>query len=323
LPNITTLDTTLCEGQNAQLFLEVENSNEQYSYSWNPITGLNNPTVQNPVITASSTQTYTVTVTNSGGCSSTDTLTVFVNKIERIRGLLKAEKAGVVPGESRFLNLRLLAQNSINGIRSFKATVSFDKNVFKFTTEQAVFLKGADASWQISVQEVQPGELSIEANGATAIFDAEVQLEITGFLGEQTAKDIVFTFKEVNGENAQDEFPCSGIETENADLLLKDVCAGDLRQVRIGTYQTALQRVSPNPVTGDEISVEYSVGIEGELKLELYNQQGLLIGKLADGYHNSGKFEAKIIAGELPSGVYACRFTTHHATQTILVTIVK
>ena len=50
---------------------------------WSPVTGLNNPNIFNPFATPDTTTTYYVTVTDSNGCTNTDSVTVFVNpKIE-------------------------------------------------------------------------------------------------------------------------------------------------------------------------------------------------------------------------------------------------
>ena len=49
------------------------------TYSWSPTTGLNNPNIANPSANPSATTTYTLTVTNSGGCTATDQVVVSVN----------------------------------------------------------------------------------------------------------------------------------------------------------------------------------------------------------------------------------------------------
>ena len=48
------------------------------SYSWLPVGGLDNPAVANPVASPDATTTYTVTVTDANGCTSTDSVTVSV-----------------------------------------------------------------------------------------------------------------------------------------------------------------------------------------------------------------------------------------------------
>ena len=44
------------------------------SYSWSPSTGLDNPSIENPVCSTTANETYTVTATNTSGCSANDNL---------------------------------------------------------------------------------------------------------------------------------------------------------------------------------------------------------------------------------------------------------
>ena len=48
------------------------------TYSWLPVTGLNNSNIANPVATVASNQTYTVTVTTPNGCVATDDVNVTI-----------------------------------------------------------------------------------------------------------------------------------------------------------------------------------------------------------------------------------------------------
>ena len=50
-------------------------------YTWSPSTGLSSTSIPNPVANPPSTQKYTVQVTNSSGCSNTDSVTVVVNNV--------------------------------------------------------------------------------------------------------------------------------------------------------------------------------------------------------------------------------------------------
>lgn len=51
------------------------------SYSWAPSSSLNNPNINNPVATPLTTTLYYVTVTNSIGCSKTDSIAITVNSL--------------------------------------------------------------------------------------------------------------------------------------------------------------------------------------------------------------------------------------------------
>lgn len=54
-----------------------------YTYSWSPSAGLNDPNIANPTVSLAggSTQTYTLTVTSQHGCTSTDDVTITVNPV--------------------------------------------------------------------------------------------------------------------------------------------------------------------------------------------------------------------------------------------------
>ncbi|MBB6611887.1 T9SS type A sorting domain-containing protein [Pontibacter sp. Tf4] len=67
-------DKTICAGGSVQL--QVSGGT---TYSWSPATGLSATNVANPTATPGQTTTYTVTVSNSNGCTATDQVTVTVN----------------------------------------------------------------------------------------------------------------------------------------------------------------------------------------------------------------------------------------------------
>jgi gliding motility-associated-like protein len=50
------------------------------TYIWSPVTGLNNPSITNPIATIDTTTTYIVQGTDSNGCYASDTITVNIGK---------------------------------------------------------------------------------------------------------------------------------------------------------------------------------------------------------------------------------------------------
>jgi len=77
LPVITTsVDTAICIGDTVPLF-----ATGGVSYNWSPANTLNNPFISNPVAIPTSNTTYSVVVTNSDGCTNTDTIRVNVNPL--------------------------------------------------------------------------------------------------------------------------------------------------------------------------------------------------------------------------------------------------
>ncbi len=75
LPTITTSgDVTIVGGTSTAL-----NATGGVTYSWSPVTGLDDPNIANPNANPTSTTTYTVTVTDANGCSDVSSLTVTVD----------------------------------------------------------------------------------------------------------------------------------------------------------------------------------------------------------------------------------------------------
>lgn len=66
-------DTTVLQNVASQLNVQTNGS-----VSWQPFTGLSNPSVANPFVTLNNNQTYTVTATTPEGCTASDTLLVKV-----------------------------------------------------------------------------------------------------------------------------------------------------------------------------------------------------------------------------------------------------
>ncbi len=74
---ITAADTLICPGisESIQLDANQVGSLTSGTYTWSPITGLNNPNIKNPIATIDNTITYTVTY-NDGVCMVTDEVNI-------------------------------------------------------------------------------------------------------------------------------------------------------------------------------------------------------------------------------------------------------
>lgn len=91
-PSISPSAPSIANGGSIQLF-----ASGGSSYSWAPSTGLSNSNIWNPIASPASTTTYTVTVTDAGGCTSTATATVNVSGTIAIPGNNTPCSAEVLP----------------------------------------------------------------------------------------------------------------------------------------------------------------------------------------------------------------------------------
>jgi hypothetical protein len=67
-------DVTICKDESTSL-----NASGGVSYEWSPSTGLSNSGIFNPIANPTQTTTYTVTVTDSDGCTDQDDVEIIVN----------------------------------------------------------------------------------------------------------------------------------------------------------------------------------------------------------------------------------------------------
>jgi len=66
-------DATICKNSSAQLF-----ANGGNTYVWYPQTGLDNPSISNPIASPASNTTYIVTVTDADNCSNQDSIRIII-----------------------------------------------------------------------------------------------------------------------------------------------------------------------------------------------------------------------------------------------------
>ena len=75
LPIITkTADTTICKNNSVQLF-----AGGGIAYQWLPVSGLNNPSIANPIASPVNSTRYTVVVTGTNSCSAMDSINIIIS----------------------------------------------------------------------------------------------------------------------------------------------------------------------------------------------------------------------------------------------------
>lgn len=74
-------DATLCSGGSVTIggSPTAANGSPPYTYTWTPSTGLSDPNVANPTASPANSQTYIISIQDSGGCVNTDTVNVNID----------------------------------------------------------------------------------------------------------------------------------------------------------------------------------------------------------------------------------------------------
>ena len=74
--NFNLVDTAICSGETVQLDATIPSG---VTYSWSPTTGVSNPSIANPILSPTSTTTYTVTINDVCGDSITEDVLITIN----------------------------------------------------------------------------------------------------------------------------------------------------------------------------------------------------------------------------------------------------
>ncbi|MCX6271995.1 MAG: T9SS type A sorting domain-containing protein, partial [Bacteroidetes bacterium] len=75
------LDKVILLGGSVQMTATVTGGQAPFTYTWTPVTGLNNANILNPIASPTVTTTYTLHVTSAFGCSVSDQVVITVNTV--------------------------------------------------------------------------------------------------------------------------------------------------------------------------------------------------------------------------------------------------
>jgi hypothetical protein len=100
-------------------------------------------------------------------------------------------------------------------------------------------------------------------------------------------------------------------------------CATTQRVVSIGSVPPALKQIVPNPVVNGRATVQYGVGINAPVTMELINTQGQVVSILVNETLPAGEYELEFETSNLGNGVYFLRMSTVDFTSTQQVVVGK
>ncbi len=267
-------DQSPCKGDLTQLGVSPQDGN---IYTWQPPTGLDNPTISNPIATPNETTQYILTVTNSTGCTSQDTVIVTMNPRNEYSFTLSPSVVTVIPGQQFQTVL-----NVPSGVPIWKVHLDYDDLIVKFGS-----IVQMSTGITATVNE-KSGQLTLTGTGE----NGTVTLNFNSFLPYTT--DTNFVVK-LTVDSASIE-PCETVTSKGNTLELGMFCGRRIRTVS-STGKNYF-------ITTKENGVNFGVGLPGNVRVELYDYTGTLKEIVMDGNMEAGEYS---IDFDLPTGIYFCR----------------
>jgi hypothetical protein len=300
-------DTTICISETTEL-----HANGAVSYQWSPADGLSCTDCPDPIASPDTTTTYTVVGRGIGGCTAEDQVTVTVEgtrvpaHIERGYHLLPGATAPV----------RVILDEPLGaGIDQLYFTLNYEREMLRLggISTTATQLEGwnkttlIDTIGGISLMFTPPPGGS-RINGGVLLW-----LDLQGYIGDSTISELPFTVRVPNQH-------CVGIAASPGRIEMDSICGLSYRLIERDF--SVLKPVTPNP-THTDATIEFELGLDGPVRLEVVDAAGEQVAVLVDGYIKAGSYSIQWNSGELSSALYYLRLIAGGWMQTQRVMLEK
>ena len=102
----------------------------------------------------------------------------------------------------------------------------------------------------------------------------------------------------------------------DSSILNINTCFTEGRLITISKSKYQLQEVNPSPVRNDYITVSYTLALEADTKLDLYNSYGVKVQSLVNQTQQSGDYDQEVAIKDFANGVYFIRLESGPFTET-------
>jgi PKD repeat protein len=293
----------LCEGDTTRL-----TATGAQLYRWEPADGLSDPTSASPLAFPTKTTTYTVTGSNTSGCSDVQEVTVHV----RPKNHLHLSMTGLAaPSSSQNMSIPVLAEVPASELplTISNLTVELRWNAFLFLP--------LSASHGVMSERISNNDRIVTLDFGTITLTEPRQMltEISGtvLLGESITTDL--SFPDVRHES------CLAVTTQKGQLST-EACFIRGRAVKL--FAPTSLAVTPNP-SGGETTIHIHSSENNVLHtISVYDLHGKRLWESDfTGTSSADNYVITIPEGAVPAGVYEVVLTTPSGAWTAMLHIVR
>jgi hypothetical protein len=169
-------------------------------------------------------------------------------------------------------------------------------------------LRGWDVNVKSDIKGVNGGQFEVVLSapvgsgkfleGSGQILDMDFGL----FLGAKSTDKISYTVTPT-GNN------CIMFSGNTSLVSVDTVCGSRIRLIDITSSTYALKQNSPNPFN-PTTDIEFSLGLDGQTRIEIYNMKGEKVTTVLDQFMNPGTYKVTWDATAFPSGMYYYRLSS-------------
>ena len=192
------------------------------------------------------------------------------------------------------------------------------------TERKALFFENnnynaAQSGWTFSVNQTSDGLVTITGNGSSSLTAGICAIPKATLL----ASALTNIPMEIVDFNVNDRECCVAWSADPGSVK-STFCAQDVRGgLIISNTIYSLPAVSPNPCLSNTLEFDYSIGLNGNTTLEIYNSNGELVKPILNGYAKIGKYTANVDVSDLASGAYTIVLKSEQFEETQKLIIIK
>ena len=293
-------DRYICAGDSVFIGAEGE-GRDDLIYTWSPAEGLSDPTIPDPIAQPKEKTDYILDLTDQRtGCSASDTVTVFLNKVQQVQAWIDREFQAytdvpiVIPVE-----VDRIPPGS--GIDLIRLRLRFDPEIMRIDPHSIEGLLDGRLleGWRPFVEEVSPGSLQLrleapagrELSGSGELLGFEARL----YLASREGTELEFSL--------ESDTSCLDFVESPGYAALDTICGLSFRLIEFGSARYSPLRVLPNP-SGSLVHIEFGLGLDGETGLRVFDVSGKAVAMLLEEYLSAGVYRLEWDASLYGSGVY-------------------
>ena len=180
-------------------------------------------------------------------------------------------------------------------IKNIEFTINIEPNTARISS-----VSGSNG-WNFTIKEsdYKTGKIRVSGSGNSLLGDGKI-CDINTIVLASNTKEIPMELSDISfGERTT----CIS-STNNPGRITYEICAEDLRDIVVSNSNYILSPITPNPFNGTELTVNYSLGLDGDVIINLYNTAGELVRQIVNDSETAGQYSKTVNVSDLGSGSY-------------------